>query len=58
MNSLTEPFGIDGDTLGAVVRLVDANQAISQLEHVVTETDYDELGVLGALLKRKRRALQ
>ena len=41
---------IDGDGLGAVVCLVDADQPVSQFEHVGTQRDDDELGVAGALL--------
>lgn len=40
---------IDGDRLGAIVRLVDANEAIGQLEHVRPQRNDDELGVAGAL---------
>ena len=29
-------MGVDGDGLGAVVRLVDADQPVCQLKHVVT----------------------
>ena len=29
-------MGVDGDGLGAVVRLVDADQPVRQLKHVVT----------------------
>jgi len=41
---------VDGDTLGGIVGLIDAHQTIGQLEHVITEGDDDELGVLGPLL--------
>lgn len=42
------------DGLGGVVCLVDPYQPVSQLKHVVTETDDDKLGVLGPLLRGKR----
>lgn len=41
---------VDHNVLGAVVRFIDANQAIGQLEHVVTQRDDDKLCVLRALL--------
>lgn len=41
---------LDRDALGHVVDLVHADQPGRQLEHVVSEGDDDELGVLGALL--------
>ena len=39
--------GVDCDCLSHVVRLVDAHQFVSQLEHVVSKTDYDELTIFG-----------
>ena len=39
--------------LCTIVCLVDADQSVCQLKHVVTETDYDELRVLCSLLKQK-----
>ena len=36
-NSLLDEVWVDGDTLGAVVRLVDADQPVRQLEHVGPE---------------------
>ena len=41
---------VDGNRLGGVVGLVDADQAIGLLEHVGPERDDDELGVAGPLL--------
>jgi len=38
---------VDGDRARAVVSLVDADEAIGQLEHVVAQGDDDELGVAG-----------
>jgi len=49
---LAEFVWVDGDTLGTVVCLVDPYQAVSQLKHVVTQADDDELGILGPLLDR------
>ena len=46
--------GVDGDCLCAVVRFVDADQTIGQFKHVVTQTDDDELGILGPLLRRNK----
>ena len=51
---MAELVWVNGDTLGAVVRLVAPNQAIRQLKHVVTETYDDELCILGPLLNRWR----
>ena len=53
---MAELVWVNGDTLGAVVRLVDPNQAICQLKHVVTETYDDELCILGPLLNRWRES--
>ena len=47
--SVEEPR-VDGDAVGGVVGLVDAYQPVCQLEHVVSQGDDDELGVLGPLL--------
>ena len=33
-NSLLDEVWVDGDTLGAVVSLVDTHQTVGQLEHV------------------------
>lgn len=41
---------VDGHRLGGVVSLVDADQAVCQLKHIVAQADDDKLGVLGALL--------
>ena len=43
---------VDGHCLGAVIRLVDADQSVGELEHVVAERDNDELSILGALLEK------
>lgn len=40
--------GIDRHALGAVVRLVDADKVVCQLEHVVAQTDHYELRVPAA----------
>lgn len=53
---MAEFVWVNGDTLGAVVCLVDPNQAICQLKHVVTETYDDELCILGPLLNRWRES--
>ena len=44
-----DQVGVDGDALGGVVRLVDADQPVRQLEHVGPERDDDELGVTSPL---------
>lgn len=41
---------VDGDRLCRVVGLVDADQAVCQLKHVVAQADDNKLGVLCALL--------
>ena len=41
---------VDGNALGHLVDLVDTDEAVGKLKHVVAERDDDELGVLGALL--------
>jgi len=41
---------IDGDGLGAVVSLIDSNQSVGQLKHVVTQRYYDELRIPRPLL--------
>lgn len=46
---------VDADTLGGVVRLVDSDEAIGDLKHVVSQRDDDELSVLGLLLHRERK---
>lgn len=43
---------VDADALGGVVGLVDPDETIGDLEHVVSQRDDDELGVLGLLLKK------
>ena len=45
---------VDGDTLGAVVGLVDADEAVSTLEHLIAKGDDDELRVLRSLLKNTK----
>jgi len=45
-----DAFWIDSDRLGAVVCLIDANQLISQLKHVVSQRDDDELCISCSLL--------
>ena len=47
-----EFVGVDGDTLGAVVRLVDPDEAIGTLEHLIAKRNDDELRVLRSLLKK------
>lgn len=42
--------GVDRDGVSAVVRLVDSNKSVRQLEHVIAERDHDELGILRPLL--------
>jgi hypothetical protein len=37
--------GVDGNALGAVVSLVDADEVVSELKHVVAQTNDHELGV-------------
>lgn len=54
-NASTDTIRVDGDTLSAVMSLVDPNEAVSQLKHVVTQTYDDELGVLGAFLEQKTK---
>ena len=44
-------MGVNGRGLGAVVSLVDANETVGQLEHVVTQRDDDELSIGRPLLK-------
>ena len=41
---------IDGNRLGDIARLVDANQTVCKLEHVVSKADDDKLRVAGSLL--------
>lgn len=45
-----DDLGVDAHALGGVVRFVDADQPVGDLEHVVPERDDDELGVLRLLL--------
>ena len=47
-------FGVDAHVLGGVVSLVDPNQSVGDLEHVVPQGDDDELGVLGLLLETRQ----
>ena len=44
-------MGVDRDGLGAVVRLVDADETVGELEHVVTQRDDDKLRVLRPFLQ-------
>lgn len=44
---------VDSHTLGGVVSFVDADETISDLEHVVPQGNDDELCVLCLLLKEK-----
>lgn len=44
-------FGVDGHVLGGVVRLIDADEPVGHLKHVVSQGDDDELSVLGLLLQ-------
>jgi hypothetical protein len=40
-----EVVGVDGDALSAVLGLVDADQVVGELEHIVPKTNDDELRV-------------
>lgn len=55
-------FGVDGHILGGVVCLIDANESISHLKHVVPQRDDDELSILGLFLQSfgqvKKRTLE
>lgn len=44
-------FGVDGHVLGGVVCLIDADETVGHLKHVVPQGDDDELSVLGLLLQ-------
>lgn len=44
-------FGVDGHILGGVVCLIDANEPIGHLKHVVPQRDDDELSILGLFLQ-------
>lgn len=46
---------VHSDRLGGVVCLVDTHQPIGKLEHVVTKTDDDELGIFSPLLGTKKK---
>jgi len=46
----TESIRINRDTLRHVMSLVDSNETISQLKHVVSKTDDDELSILRSFL--------
>lgn len=48
-------LGVDAHALGGVVGLVDPDEAISDLKHVVPQGDDDELGVLCLLLWTGKR---
>lgn len=48
-------LGVDPNALGGVVSLVDADEAIGDLKHVVPQRDDDELSVLRLFLQRQRR---
>lgn len=50
-----ERLGVDGHALGDIVGLVDTHEAVCDLEHVVSQADDDELGVLGAFLIEAKR---
>ena len=54
---MAELVRVDGDTLGTVIRLVDPDQAVCQLKHVVTQTYDDKLCILGPLLNRWREQI-
>lgn len=43
-------LGVDSHALGGVVSFVDADETVSDLEHVVPQRDDDELSVLCLLL--------
>lgn len=45
-------LGVDSHTLGGVVRLVNADEPVGDLKHVVPQRDDDELSVLRLLLHR------
>lgn len=47
-------LGVDSHILGGVVRFVDADETIGDLEHVVPQGDDDKLSVLGLLLNTIR----
>ena len=44
-------LGVDSNTLRGVVSFVDADETVSDLEHVVPQGDDDELSILGLLLQ-------
>jgi len=48
-------LGVDSHALGCVVRFVDADETIGDLEHVVPQGDDDKLSVLRLLLRRDER---
>ena len=48
-----ELVGVNSHALRTVVGLVDPDETVRQLKHVVTKTDDDELGVLRTFLKLK-----
>ena len=52
LNSLQHLLGLDADSLGHVVCLVNAHHLVSQFEHVIPQGNDDELGRSG-----KRRHL-
>lgn len=55
MFSEHDGLGVDADTLGGVVCLVDSDETICDLKHVVSQRDDDELSVLGLLLRQRRK---
>lgn len=50
LSTTTQLLWIDGHRIRTVIRLVNTDQTICQLEHVVSERDHDELGILRSLL--------
>lgn len=37
------------DHFGLIIRLIDSDEFVGEIEHVVSEGDYDELGIFRAL---------
>ena len=50
---LTDQGRVDGDRFGGVVGFVDPHQSVGELEHLRSQRDDDELGVLGPVLGGK-----
>lgn len=46
-------LGVETNALGGVVSFVDADETISDIEHVVPQRDDDELSVLRLFLQRQ-----